>query len=125
MQQDELQLGSLSLTPFGNLVAATSTEIFNLYSFYFGCVLDDHTDAATTSEACTLAVTGFYANGKQAPEVTYAYSPTNDLAAPMNLAVLPASYLAMKNVTIGVAGASVLAAQTVLFIDNVVHCNYQ
>ena len=36
LQTDELQLGSLSLQPFGTITTGPSTKAFNLQSFYFG-----------------------------------------------------------------------------------------
>ncbi|KAK5710691.1 hypothetical protein LTR15_012847 [Elasticomyces elasticus] len=124
LQTDEIQLGSLSLQPFGTISAAPGTKAFDLSSFYFGCFLNDHTAAAVVSQGCTLAVTGFYLNGAQAPEVTFAFAPTSPTAANQVLATLPITYSGLKNVTFGVAGASVLAAGAGINVDNLRHCNY-
>ncbi|KAK5125933.1 hypothetical protein LTR85_011288 [Meristemomyces frigidus] len=131
MQQDELQLGSLSLNPFGTIATASGTKAFDLRSFYFayqlsykGCVVDDKNTAVTVSSGCTIAVTGYYATGQQAPEVTFAFAPTSLTEATLVLAELPATYTLLKNVTFGIADGAVVTAETVLDIDNVVHCNY-
>ncbi|KAK3617244.1 hypothetical protein LTR56_025427 [Elasticomyces elasticus] len=124
LQTDEIQLGSLSLQPFGTISAAPGTKAFDLSSFYFGCFLNDHTAAAVVSQGCTVAVTGFYLNGAQAPEVTFAFAPTSPTAANQVLATLPITYSGLKNVTFGVAGASVLAAGAGINVDNLCHCNY-
>ncbi|KAK5717598.1 hypothetical protein LTR17_015951 [Elasticomyces elasticus] len=124
LQTDEIQLGSLSLQPFGIISAAPGTKAFDFSSFYFGCFLNDHTAAAVVSQGCTVAVTGFYLNGAQAPEVTFAFAPTSPTAANQVLATLPITYSGLKNVTFGVAGASVLAAGAGINVDNLRHCNY-
>jgi len=124
MQQDELQLGSLSLNPFGTIAAASGTKAFDLKSFYFGCVLDDKNTALTVSTGCTIAVTGYYTNGQQAPEATFAFASNSLTEATLVLATLPATYTLLQNVTIGIANGAVSTAQTVLDIDNLVHCNY-
>ncbi|EMC95473.1 hypothetical protein BAUCODRAFT_149440 [Baudoinia panamericana UAMH 10762] len=124
LSQDILELGSLSLNPFGTIAAASGTKSFNLVSFYFGCLLSSKTGAADLSEGCTVAVTGYYTNGQQAPEVTFAFAPTSPNAAPLNLATLPSTYTGLKNVTFGIANAAVQQQDTDFVVDNLVHCNY-
>lgn len=69
-------------------------------------------------------MTGFYTNGQQAPEATFAFAPTSPTAATLDLATLPATYVDLKNVTFGVASGAVATAGTALDLDNLVHCNY-
>ncbi|KAK4902583.1 hypothetical protein LTR27_000520 [Elasticomyces elasticus] len=141
LQTDEVQLGSLSLQPFGTVSAAPGTKAFDLSQLLLwyvsasphnerplitsGCFLNDHTAAAAVvAQGCTVAVTGFYLDGAEAPEVTFAFSPTSPTAATQVLATLPITYSGLKNVTFGVAGASVLAAGAGINVDNLRHCNY-
>lgn len=126
LQTDELQLGSLSLVPFGSIEAAAPTKAFDLQSFYFGCVTDLHNDLIDGAEACSISVTGYYAAAPNqiVPVATFSFAPTAQ-PAPLNLATLPAYFTGLKNVTFGVAGAGTAIATTALVVDNLAHCNYK
>lgn len=123
METDLVQIGSVTLNPFGSIASASNSP-FDLRSFYFGCAVDLHTSFADPSSGCTVAVTGFTWDGEQVPEATFAFSPDSTTAADLALAVLPSSYAKLRNVTFGVAVGSVATAATVLNLDNLVHCNY-
>jgi len=71
-----------------------------------------------------LLCVGYYINGQQAPEVTFAFANTNPPTQPMNLALLPATYVGLKNVTFGVVSSSTTATTTIFEMDDLVHCNY-
>jgi len=124
MAQSLVTMGDVTLTPFGEMLVGPGVKFFDLSSFYFGCIIDLQNAQATTSVGCTIAVTGYYYNDKQVPEATFAFAPDQLAGAPLALASLPPTYTGLKNITIGVAGAAVLAAETVLIIDDLVHCNY-
>ena len=124
MPQDLVTLGQVTLTPFGEISTGPGVKSFDLSSFYFGCVTNLENSLVTTSTGCTIAVTGYKYNGQQVPEATFAFAPAQTIGAPPALASLPSSYVGLKNVTIGIASAAVLAAETIVDIDDLVHCNY-
>jgi len=124
MQNDLEQLGILTLTPFGTISAGSGVSSFNLESFWFGCVLDTQVPLVAVSSGCTIAVTGFYPGGEQVPVATYAFAPKTLEDAPLVQAVLPSSFLGVKNITIGAANGAILTAETVIDLDNLVHCNH-
>jgi hypothetical protein len=118
-----LLLQSMTLYPFGSIAATLPVKTFDLTSFYFGCVLDTHANLPPVDTACIITVTGYYAKGGLAPAQTYSFTPTKGLQADQLARVtLPASYAGLLNVTFGVA--DVLAAATVLIVDDLAHCNH-
>ena len=121
---DAIRLGTLTLNPYANIEARPSKS-FDFVSFYFGCrELVVSPQVPSIPLGCTIAVTGFDINGKQIPEASYSYSPSNSLGSPMALVGLPITFRNMKNVTIGVATSSLDTTTTILVLDDVVHCNY-
>lgn len=120
---DATQLGSVTLNPFGNIVASPSKS-FDLYSFWFGCGSNLEQPAASVSIGCVLSVTGFNIAGQQLPVATFSYAPTNPTAAPMVLAALPATYRGLKNVTLGLAVGTGTSTTSAIWVDDVTHCNY-
>ncbi|ETS83194.1 hypothetical protein PFICI_05070 [Pestalotiopsis fici W106-1] len=126
LTSDILNLGTDSLKIFGTIAAQKPVIGFDLTSFYFGCTLFTPASSATIPLSCTISVAGFYANGKPAPTVKFSFSPTAGILAPsaMKLAVLPTTYRALKNVTIGVDSSQVIVPATALALDSVSHCNY-
>jgi len=121
-----LLLGSVTIQPFGFIVASSpAVRSFDLTSFYFGCVIDTHVNGVTEDIGCTIAVTGYFADGKGiAPVQTYSFAPTKGAlqASPLNKAVLPATFAGLVNVTFGVA--DMVGAATVLIVDDLAHCNH-
>ena len=67
MAQNPVTMGQVTLTPFGTISTGPGVKSFDLSSFYFGCVIDLQNSQVTTSEGCTIAVTGYHVNGKQVP----------------------------------------------------------
>lgn len=114
----------MGIEPFGTLSIAGTTKSFDLSSFYFACQDDTAQAAVAVAESCTISVTGYYPSGLQTPVSTFAFANTNPPRNALVLAVLPAGFLGLKNVTFGIASGAVTVATTVLQIDNVVHCNY-
>ena len=99
----------MTLNPFGEISAGPGVDYFDLRSFYFGCITDLENSEVTTSEGCTISVTGFDYSDQQVPEATFAFAPTKLVDQSLVLAELPNTYVALKNVTIGIADASLLA----------------
>lgn len=123
------QIGPVSLRPFGTVSASTSsgTNSYNLISFYFGCIGNTATSLVTFATGCSITVTGFYANGVQAPTLRFTFVPTSITQSNLVKATLPPSYSAslagLKNVTIGIAESDSTPTLTVLGIDDLVHLN--
>ncbi|EMC93118.1 hypothetical protein BAUCODRAFT_158882 [Baudoinia panamericana UAMH 10762] len=124
MEGDLVQLGVVTLNPFGSMTLAPGTKAFDAKSFFFGCVVDLEQAAATISSGCTISVTAFTIYGQQVPVATFAFAPTMEIGNPLTFAQLPSTFSLLKNITFGIADASVATAQTVLDIDDFVHCNY-
>ena len=59
--------------------------------FYFACQDATGQTLVSLGESCVLSVTGYYVNGGQAPEATFAFSVTDIPNTPMSLAKLPSS----------------------------------
>lgn len=115
---------NLGITPFGTITTGSGVKSFDLRSFYFACGDATANTLVGVAESCTLAVTGYYAKGGQAPEATFAFANTNAPNNAMVLAELPLTYVGLKNVTIGVANGAVTTATTIIAVDDLVHCNY-
>lgn len=126
LTSDILNLGTDSLKTFGTISAVKPTIGFDLTSFYFGCTFFTPILSTTLPQSCNISVAGFYANGKPAPTVYFAFSPSAGAISPsaLKLAVLPTTFRALKNVTIGVDSSQTLSATTALAIDTLSHCNY-
>ncbi|KAI1268164.1 hypothetical protein F5Y18DRAFT_377618 [Xylariaceae sp. FL1019] len=120
---DLLQIGVVTLTPFGNIVASPAKS-FDLYSFYFGCVFNPQENFFSVATGCTITITGFDTKGVQLPPITVAYTPSNPLRSPMDLVTLPDSYRNIKNITIGLPVSLPTPLFTALLVDDVKHCNH-
>ncbi|EXJ92616.1 hypothetical protein A1O3_01168 [Capronia epimyces CBS 606.96] len=124
LSTDLIRLGTLSLTPYGSIIASPSTS-FDLTSFSFGCgQFQANPQAPGVPVGCAISVTGFDISDQQIPEATFSYAPPDLLGSHMVLATLPSTFRGLKNVTLGVAASSLLVPTTLLDIDDVKHCNY-
>ncbi|KAI0177482.1 hypothetical protein BJ166DRAFT_600061 [Pestalotiopsis sp. NC0098] len=127
LTSDPLNLATLSLTQtFGTIAATGTTKGFDLTSFYFACTLATPILAITRPQSCDIVVTGFYANGKRAPTAKFSFAVIGSIAVAqkMKVATLPATFKALKNVTIGVSSSQTLSLLTALDIDTISTCNY-
>ena len=120
---DLLQLGTVTLNTYAQLVRGPGVKSFDLKSFYFGL----GTDTGTTeglAQGGTIAVTGFDVTGKQVPTVSLSYAPIGSQNQPLKFATLPDTYKNLANVSIGVATSEPVTERTYIALDDVVHVNY-
>jgi hypothetical protein len=89
----------LSVTPFGTIAAGPDIRAFDLHSFYLACNTITENSLLGVAESCTIAVTGYYVDGMQAPEVTFAFADTEGESNVMVLAELPGTYVGLINVS--------------------------
>ncbi|KAG8530327.1 uncharacterized protein KY384_004829 [Bacidia gigantensis] len=120
---DLLQLGTLTLNTYAQLVRGPGVKSFDLQSLYFGL----GTDTGTTeglAQGGVLSVTGFDVNGEQIPTQTLSYAPTGSQNQPLKFATFPDTYKNLANVSIGVAVSEPLTERTYIALDDVKHVNY-
>ncbi|KIW73561.1 hypothetical protein PV04_01666 [Phialophora macrospora] len=121
---DLLQLGPLTLQPFGNITASPS-KYFDIYSGWLACTLmQGSSQVPGLPLGCTVTVSGIDKDSNTVPAYTTSFSPTNVLANPMAFFQLPDSFRNLISVTFGVATSGLLPATTALFLDNVSMCTY-
>lgn len=121
---------SITLNPFGTITAAPSTSIgvrtFDLNSFYFGCVLDLHTNVLAVPETCTVSICGTRLDGTAVPCESFLFTAPAATRVPLQQAVPSAAYLGVSSVIFGVDSTllgQVTSSQTSLVLDNVCHRN--
>ena len=120
---DLLQLGTLTLNTYAQLVRGPGVQSFDLQSLYFGL----GTDTGTTeglAQGGTVSVTGFDVNGNQIPTVSLSYAPKGAQNQPLTFATFPSSYTNLQNVSIGVATSEPLTERTYIALDDVKHVNH-
>ncbi|KAI4210457.1 MAG: hypothetical protein LQ351_006683 [Letrouitia transgressa] len=120
---DLLQLGTITLNTYAQLVRGPGVKSFDLQSFYFGLGTDTGSTAGL-AQGGTIAVTGFDVNGNQIPTVSLSYAPIGTLNQPLKYATFPDSYKNLANVSIGVATSEPITERTYIALDNVRHVNY-
>ena len=107
-----------------------SLPLFVSVLLYFGLCLGLNVprDGRLTpaNRGCVISVTGFYITGQQIPSTTFSFAPTKAEGAPLVLGVFPSTYVALKNLTLALAAGGAVGdfTNTVLTIDDFVHCNY-
>lgn len=124
MVEDLLQLGKVTLSPFGVINAGPSVSSFDAIRIYFDCVTDAHETAAQVAVGCVITARGYTIQGQQLPKVTFSFAPTSPVGSTMALATLPSNFVNLKNLTLAIATADIGASQSVLEIDDFVHCNH-
>ncbi|CAF9921133.1 MAG: hypothetical protein HETSPECPRED_004445 [Heterodermia speciosa] len=120
---DLLQLGTITLNTYAQLVRGPGVKSFDLQSLYFGL----GTDTGSTeglAQGGTLAVTGFDINDKQIPTVSLSYAPVGSQNQPLKFATFPDTYKNLKNASIGVATSEPVTERTYIALDNVKHINH-
>jgi hypothetical protein len=121
---DLVQLGQLTLQPFGNITASPSAY-FDIYSGRLACtLLQGNPQVPSVPLGCTVTVTGIDKDSNSVPAHTISFSPTNILANSMVFFQLPDSFRNLISVTFGVATSALLPATTVLYLDSVNVCTY-
>lgn len=123
-----LQLGSISLYPFGTITPGPGTKTFSVESFWYAVDIDLHEALAEVKAGAEIVAYGTYAsNGDQTPVKTLTYVPQGILNAPMMQATgfdefkdLESFTIALKTV-VGLQG--LLTSQSVLTIDDLKHRN--
>jgi hypothetical protein len=119
------QIGDISLYPFGRIFVE-SGALFDLQSFYFGCVLNSEESATSIATGCTVSITGYYENNMQISEVTHTFTPTavnNVKMIFVDLTLLGNQFKGVRNLTIGFSGTgSAPTPLTVAIFDNVKRC---
>ena len=122
--RNDLLAGGITIQPFGNITASPS-QAFDLFDARLACTtFNTNPQIPGVPLACTVTVTAVDKDNNPIPEATFSFSPTNLLSNPMVNIQLPNTFRHLKSVTFGVATSSLLPATTVLFLDNVRHCNY-
>ncbi|OCT53474.1 hypothetical protein CLCR_10692 [Cladophialophora carrionii] len=121
---DLIQLGQLTLQPFGNITASPS-QYFDIYSGWLACILmQGNPQAPALPTGCTVTVTGVGKDNNVVPEYTVSFSPTSLLANSMAFFQLPDTFRNLISVTFGVATSTVSPELTVLLLDDVTVCSY-
>lgn len=120
---DTALAGIVSSSPQGSIAIANNTKAFDFKSVYIGCGLATGEGAASVPIGCVVSVNAFFVNGQQAPEQTFSFAPNSENYAAPILAVLPSSWVGLKNATLGIASSGGQVTATTLQIDNLVHCN--
>lgn len=131
---NDVKAGIVTANPFFTITALPGTvggaKSFDLLDFYFGCILDTAQDTVNVASACTISVAGYKTTGQKTGELTYSFGNTQLAASnPLVKADVAAQsllvgYTGLANVTITIIDATPVAANGVLFVDNVQHINH-
>ncbi|KAL9578155.1 MAG: hypothetical protein Q9203_007198 [Teloschistes exilis] len=80
----------------------STSLFFDLFSFYFGCVLPTAQGVVQAAQQCSILVAGFDAFNKERAVATFTFTPptTNLLKPPMIQAILPSSFVGLHNVSL-------------------------
>ncbi|KAI4086943.1 MAG: hypothetical protein L6R37_008372 [Teloschistes peruensis] len=80
----------------------STSLFFDLFSFYFGCVLPTAQGVVQAAQQCSIIVAGFDTFNKERAVATFTFTPptTNLLNPPMIQAILPSSFVGLHNVSL-------------------------
>ena len=98
------QVTSQALQGTPSIAVDLSSKVvsYDLFSFWFGCVLPLAQSSVNTATQCTILVAGFDVNNKEKAAATFTFTPiaTQLTNTPMILAKLPSIFTGLRNVTV-------------------------